>query len=228
MEKFRSEELSNLFFADDEVVTIAELFNGSYFVNNLATKNNLLSKIRSCGFLHISAHSCVDYFAPENSAIVLSRNKEEMDNLLKFKDILGLDLKCQMVTLSACSTSSGKLYDGEGVSSLAKAFFEAGSSSVVGSYWSVPDEVSKIFMESFYKKLQQGKDKDVALREVKLELAGSNSKINPYYRLPPYWASWVVYGNVDALRMKDYSYLYLIASFIALLIAFFFYKKVRG
>ncbi|MBK9737898.1 MAG: CHAT domain-containing protein [Saprospiraceae bacterium] len=73
--------------------------------------------------------------------------------------MLHLNLHSQLVTLSSCNSASGKILEGEGISSLSKTFFEAGSSSVLGSCWRVSDEITKMFMESFYKKLKIGMEK---------------------------------------------------------------------
>jgi CHAT domain-containing protein len=223
-DKFRSESLSHLYFADDEVAEVAKHFSGKTYLNDNATKSNLMQTIHKAGILHISAHSCVDFAAPEHSAIILSKNMTETDNLIKYDDIAEQDLNSQMVILSSCSSSSGKISEAEGVSSLSKAFFEAGSQSVVGSYWSVPDEVSKLFMEMFYKKLSEGKAKDVALREVKLEFISSNSLVNPYYQRPKFWAAWSLYGDVQPLKVSDHRWWWAFMALATLCLGFWYAK----
>jgi CHAT domain-containing protein len=181
--------------------------------------------IHDAGILHISAHSCVDFVEPHKSAIVLSKSNDKTDNLIKYDDIAELDLKSQMVILSACSSASGKISEAEGVSSLSKAFFEAGSQSVVGSYWSVPDEVSKLFMELFYKKLKEGKDKDAALREVKLEFISNSSLVNPYYQRPQFWAAWSLYGDVKPLKVSDHRWWWVLGSLVVLSLGVLYVKR---
>ncbi len=223
-DKFRSESLSHLYFADDEVKEVAKHFGGKTFLNDKATKSNLMQTIHKAGILHISAHSCVDFTTPEHSAIVLSKSVAETDNLIKYDDIAEQDLNSQMVILSSCSSSSGKISEAEGVSSLSKAFFEAGSQSVVGSYWSVPDEVSKLFMELFYKKLSEGKAKDVALREVKLEFISNNSIVNPYYQQPKFWAAWSLYGDVEPLKVSPFRWWWVAVGLGFVTIVFFGFR----
>lgn len=226
-DKFRSESLSHLYFADDEVKEVAKHFGGKAYVNDDATKQNLMKSIHDAGILHISAHSCVDFTDPQKSAIILHKKDSITDNLIKYEDISECDLNSQMVILSACSSASGKISEAEGVSSLSKAFFEAGSQSVVGSYWSVPDEVSKLFMEAFYKKLKEGKPKDVALREVKLEFISNNSFVSPFYQRPQFWAAWTLYGDVQPLKVNSYLWAWLLGGLALVTLAFFTYKLTK-
>jgi CHAT domain-containing protein len=230
-DKFRSESLSHLYFADDEIRSLTKFFRGKTYVNEEALKLNLMNHVQNKNIIHISAHSCVDFQYPEKSAIILHKDLLNPDNILSYKDILSMNLNCQMVTLSSCNSSSGKIVDGESVGSLAKAFFESGSRSVVGSCWSVPDEMSKLFMESFYNKLADGMSKDEALRAVKLEIMDmENTMVNPAYKIPPYWAAWVVYGDTDPIETGFAKYWYWgllsVVSFI-IFVAYFLRKNRR-
>jgi CHAT domain-containing protein len=230
-EKFRSESLSHLYFADDEIEALTRFFRGKTFINEKALKFNVINHVHNKNIIHISAHSCVDFQYPENSAIILQKNLQNPDNILSYKDILAMNLNCQMVTLSSCNSASGKILDGESVASLSKAFFESGSRSVVGSYWSVPDEMSKLFMESFYSKLSDGLSKDEALRAVKLEIMDmDNTMVNPAYKIPPYWAAWVVYGDTDPIETgfgKYWIWVLLIAVSLIIFVVYFIRKNRR-
>lgn len=230
-EKFRSESLSHLYFADDEIKALTKFFKGETFINERALKTNLITNAPNKNIIHISAHSCVDFQYPENSGIILQKNQQNRDNILSYKDILAMNLNCQMVTLSSCNSASGKILDGESVASLSKAFFESGSRSVVGSYWSVPDEMSKLFMENFYSKLADGLSKDEALREVKLEIMDmDNAIVNPAYKIPPYWAAWVVYGDTDPIETgfgKYWIWGLLIAVSLIIFVVYFIRKNRR-
>ena len=68
----------------------------------------------------------------------VTENREE-DGLLEASEIAGLKLDADLVVLSACNTGgggSGKL-GGESLSGLARAFFQAGTRSVLVSHWQV-------------------------------------------------------------------------------------------
>jgi len=86
----------------------------------------------------------------------------------------------------------GRLNSGEGVIGLGRAFASAGAKSLVLSLWSVDDEATKNLMVSFYKHLMEGKPKNMALREAKLELIEDGKS-------PIYWAPFVQYGDTKAI-----------------------------
>ena len=61
------------------------------------------------------------------------------DGFLRLDEVTRLRLNADLVVLSACRTGQGRLYSGEGVTGLARAFLYAGSRGVVSSLWSVDD-----------------------------------------------------------------------------------------
>jgi CHAT domain-containing protein len=106
--------------------------------------------------------------------------------------VMRLKLNADLVTLSACRTGLGKLLNGEGMVGLTRAFFYAGAKSVVVSLWNVNDIATASLMKSFYKHLQQGKSKEVALQLAKLELLKGAQRA---WRHPYYWAAFVLVGE---------------------------------
>jgi len=102
-----------------------------------------------------------------------------------------------MVVLSACNTAFGKLQEGEGPMTLARAFHYAGIPSVVASLWSIPDNSTATIMELFYQELNKGLDKDVALQQAKLAYLQNDDISSPATRMPVHWAPTVVIGNIN-------------------------------
>jgi len=209
IDKFRSEEMGHLYFADVEADEVASMFDGVSFINEKATKQNFLDNVMEYDIIHLSAHSFVDYQYPSNSAIIFTKKDSLTDNLLRIKDVDRLTLDGQLFTLSACNTFFGKKYEGEGLSSLARSFIQSGAGSVVGSFWSVPDEISKSFMIRFYSKLKSGLPKDEALRATKIDFMTDDNLSSPLYRSPAYWSAWVVYGDTQSIGRKYNELLYL-------------------
>ncbi len=119
--------------------------------------------------LHFAAHAFIDNVRPERSAILLAPGSEAEDGLLQFRDILDLDLDGQLVVLSACQSATGTLLRGEGVLSLARAFFQAGAHTVVGSLWPLRDDEAAELFDDFYRHLAEGRSVARALREAQLE-----------------------------------------------------------
>jgi CHAT domain-containing protein len=106
-------------------------------------------------------------------------------------DILGLKLNSKLVVLSACETSRGRLLPGEGVLGPAQAFLQAGSASVLASYWRVDDEITATFMQRFYRYLLVERlSAAAALRKTQLDSAASGKTYE--------WAAFSLYGWPDS------------------------------
>ena len=97
--------------------------------------------------------------------------------MFKLSEILELNLRSEMVVLSACNTGSGKVTSAEGVSSLGTAFLAAGSSSVAVSLWEVADKSTAMFMQDFYNNLLSGMSKDKALARARFPLSRKDIQI---------------------------------------------------
>jgi len=108
------------------------------------------------GMLHFAAHALVDDQRPRRSAVLLAAGAEEEDGLLQPREIAALDLAGKLVVVSACESGSGQVLLGEGVQSLARAFFRAGARTVVASLWRLEDDEAAAFFDLFYRALADG------------------------------------------------------------------------
>ena len=144
--------------------------------------------------LHFATHGVLSLENPGRSAIVLAALPGDgEDGLLQAREISGLKLASDLVVLSGCETARGRALAGEGVQSLARAFFLAGSRSVVASLWRVRDEAAEELMTAFYRRLSEGQAKDDALRAAKLDLLQ-----RPRTSSPRDWAAFVLIGEPSA------------------------------
>jgi CHAT domain-containing protein len=117
-------------------------------------------------------------------------------------------LECDLVVLSGCETGLGRLYGGEGLLGLTRAFFFAGARSLLVSLWPIDDRSASELMEAFYAGLLEGLPKDEALRRAQARLIESARCAHPYF-----WAVFQLQGDpgpVPALRGRPG------ASFLAL------------
>ncbi|MFY2556771.1 CHAT domain-containing protein [Corallococcus terminator] len=152
-----------------------------------ALKSTDLSSMR---VLHLAAHAVVDAEAPERSALVLAPGSEEEDGILQPREIAELHLQGALVVLSACRSASGTVLPGEGVLSLARAFFEAGAHAVVASLWPLRDDEAAALVERFYRHLAMGVSTSAALRAAQLEAMEDGMP-------PAAWAGLVVLGDAS-------------------------------
>jgi CHAT domain-containing protein len=92
--------------------------------------------------------------------------------------------------LAACQTARGRILAGEGVQSLAQAFFHAGASSVVATLWNVDDRHAERLMRVFYGRLAAGESKAAALSGAKRDLLAEEPTLAPRS-----WAPFVIIGE---------------------------------
>ncbi len=142
--------------------------------------------------LHFALHSTIDDEFPDRSALVLSadRNNKE-DDLLQAREILGISLNADLVTLSACDAGAGSIEGIAGMNSLVQAFLMAGSRSVVASIWPAEDMFTAALMRRFYANLREGFDKAEALTLAKRELLRTHGP----GAHPSLWAGFRLVGD---------------------------------
>src|SRR6266700_5872624 len=123
--------------------------------------------------------------------------EEAEDGLLTAEDVSGLDLlETDLVVLSACETGLGRVWNGEGVYGLRRAFVLAGAKTLVMSLWKVPDRQTQELMEDFYQRLLSGRSRAEALREA--QLAMKNRYPQPYY-----WGAFICQGDPGLLAQQQ-------------------------
>ncbi len=148
------------------------------------------------GVLHFATHAVVDDAHPERSAIVLSPGGSAEDGLLRLREIVRLPLERKVVVLSGCRSASGTEVEGEGVLGLARGFFQAGASAVVGTLWPVRDDDMERFMAAFAAELHRGSTLSAAQRGAVQSAMRAG--------LPAAaWAGTVVLGDGDVAPVRN-------------------------
>jgi CHAT domain-containing protein len=146
------------------------------------------------GVLHLAAHAVTDEDHPERSAVVLAPpaagDPDGPDGLLRAAEIASLDLGGKLVVLSSCRSAAGTVLRGEGVMSLGRAFFQAGSRTVVASLWPVRDDEAAVLFEAFYRHLAQGETVAAALQAAQAERRAAGAPASA-------WAAFVTLGDGD-------------------------------
>jgi CHAT domain-containing protein len=184
--------------AAEEVKLISQFMKGDSFLNTEATETNFKLNAANYDILHLAMHSLLNNEYPNDSELLFNHeNDRQNDGYLNVDEIYNLKLDASLVVLSACSSGFGKIQQGEGPISIARAFSYAGCPSVVMSLWKIPDEVTSAIMKDFYRELKNGKQKDEALRLAQLKFL--NETGDPLYHHPYFWSGLVVMGNTDPL-----------------------------
>ncbi|HSL82050.1 MAG TPA: CHAT domain-containing protein [Thermoanaerobaculia bacterium] len=142
------------------------------------------------GMVHFAAHAVSDEDRPERSAVLLAPGGAH-DGVLQSAEIAGLAFHGGTVVLASCRSASGAVLRGEGVMSLARAFFQGGAHGVVASLWPLRDDESAVQFGRFYRHLAEGSTIAGALREVRREAVAAGEPAAA-------WAGLVVLGDGTA------------------------------
>lgn len=140
------------------------------------------------GVLHLAAHAVADEASPEASAVMLAADAPGENGRLEVDEISRLDLSGSLVALSSCRSASGALVGGEGVMSLSRAFFAAGSAAVLGSLWPLRDDDAEAFFEIFYDHLDAGETAAAAFSAAQRERLRDGAPAEA-------WAGFVLSGD---------------------------------
>ncbi len=196
MHTARGYALTSLPRTRDEVQDVASLFppdRRRVYLGKESTEGAVKSEqLRDYKRLHFATHGLIDEEFPSRSAVALTfDDKSQEDGFLEAGEISELDIDCDLVVLSACQTGRGKLFSGEGIVGLSRAFIRAGARSVVVSLWNVSDISTGRLMKSFYRQLAGDVGNPAALRKAKLQMMeGARDLRHPYY-----WAPFVIIGR---------------------------------
>jgi CHAT domain-containing protein len=150
--------------------------------------------LKRFGVLHFATHAVTDEVNPDRSGVLLAPGAANQDGLLQIREIVDLDLAGRIVVLSACSSNTGVVLRGEGVMSLARAFFQAGAHTVVASLWRLRDDEAADFFDRFYHHLGRGLSGAAAAQVAQKDLIADGAPAAA-------WAGIVVLGDGDLVPL---------------------------
>ena len=129
------------------------------------------------------------------SALALGKSPPD-DGRLTVVEIFTAKVPVDLVTLSACESGRGRIYQAEGILGLTRAFMYAGAPRVLCSLWLVDDAATQALMVKFYElwNPKQGEGKSAAQA---LAQAQAHVRAQPKWKAPHYWAAWVLWGLPD-------------------------------
>lgn len=187
-----------------EVEEVAALFATRPLIGEAASERSFKSEAGRHDVVHVATHGFYDRFNPLFSGLALGRTGTD-DGRLQVFEILSLQLRARLVTLSACETalSSGELSDvpiGEEFVGLTRAFLSAGAGSVLASLWDISDGATPQLMRSFYENSRRQRLAD-ALAGAQRQRAHTEGRASH----PFFWAPFVLVGssaNVNAGSVK--------------------------
>jgi CHAT domain-containing protein len=216
-----SEQLSDLPFNEEEIESIAEITNTDLLQKEYANKQSFLDKFSEYQILHLSTHAIIDDSIPGHSFIAFQ--EDDVDSKLSSNELFTLKSNAELIFLSACETGIGKVYKGEGVMSLARAWAATGAKSIISSLWRIDDQFTSQFSKKFYENIEDGLDRGESLWETKKHFATTSQ---PYY-----WAAFTLIGDGGQLGkqartgFKNGLFFGVIILSLSLFTVFFFKRK---
>jgi CHAT domain-containing protein len=115
------------------------------------------------------------------------------DSLLTADDVTGLRLNADWVILSACNTGVYEDREDQTLAGLVRAFFLAGSRSVLMTQWAVESESAKLLVVATLEGFSKGLGKADSLAQAQRAMA--SGKLGEAYVHPYYWAAYALTGD---------------------------------
>ena len=188
--------------ASHEVAALSRLYgvqNSAIYTGVSATEQTFKVQAEKYDVLHLATHGVFDDRNPMYSHLLLAGPGPagDDDGLLEAWEVVNMNLKADLVVLSACETARGKASSGEGLIGMAWAFFVAGSPSLIASQWKVDSASTTDLMLNFHRGLRyHSSAKSGSTPKAKaLQQAALSVMKKPQYRHPFYWAGFVLIGN---------------------------------
>jgi CHAT domain-containing protein len=161
----RVEALDPLPAARLEAETVAALYNTQPLVGARATEPAVREALaRAPRLIHFATHGFLQEGAPLASGVALASGEA-----ITADELMGLDLKADVVVLSACDTGRGRLQGSELVG-LARGLLYAGARAAVVSLWPVDDVATAMLMEFFHAESCAATPPALALRRAQQRL----------------------------------------------------------
>lgn len=176
-----------------------------------------ISDLKNFSIVHFLMHSIINDNNPMRSYLKL--NNDSLS--LSLENIKHARISNDLVFISSCESNSGFLSKNEGIISLSRSFLEAGTKSVVATYWPIDDYASSQIASSFYSNLREY-DVSTSLQKAQntyLSNAG-------YYESHPFfWAAF--HPNGINIKNKSYKWSYLLYGLVFVIpIGYFFVRYI--
>ncbi|HEY7180344.1 MAG TPA: CHAT domain-containing protein, partial [Blastocatellia bacterium] len=195
----RDENLDPLPEAEQEVKALGRLYgaHSKVYIGAEASEDRLKAEATQARVLHFATHGILNNASPMYSHLVLSQVAQgdtNEDGLLEAWELMEMDLRADLVVLSACETARGRFGAGEGMVGLSWAMFVAGAPATVVSQWKVESASASALMLDFHQRLiapsKAKMTKAEALRQASLKLMKNSGDNHPFY-----WAGFVLVGD---------------------------------
>ena len=215
------------------VKNVQSELGGEAWLNTESSEERFKNEAAQYRILLLAMHGISDNENPELSRLLFGDAGPDSlinNNILYASELQIMRLQADLVVLSACHTGSGKLEQGEGVYSLARAFAAARVPATVMSLWLLHASMAPPLVEAFFKYLQQGKTKDEALKLAKSDFLKNDENFEMTH--PFYWAGLAASGDMRALELParsafEWQFWWLILPIPMIVVGLWWWKRKR-
>ena len=182
----QSENSGNLPGTYKELQSIGDIRSGRFIMGKEASKASFVNLAPDYSILHLAVHGEADAHDIYNNYL------QFQDEKLFAHELYGFHLNANLTVLSACETGYGKVFNAEGVYSLARGFFFAGSKSLLMTLWRIDDQATAFLMRGFYENIERGEYLTDAIHQSQLDYL---LNADQYAAHPSHWAGLVLWGT---------------------------------
>ena len=130
------------------------------------------------------------------SYLALAPGDKNEDGFLEAWELMRMDLRADLVVLSACETARGRFGGGEGVIGLSWALFVAGAPSTIVTSWKVDSASARNLLLGFHQRLATTSKENLKMTKAEaLRQSALNMLKSPATRHPFYWAGFALVGD---------------------------------
>lgn len=174
--------------ACEEAGDVAAALGETAVLDSEATKQRFRHALSTSRYVHLATHGRHLPDSPSLHRLYLA--PDDADGTLAAYEVLDLDLRgLEIVSLSACETSLGRIDTGGNQRGVSASLLMAGAASVLGTLWNVSDGAAKLFFTEFYRALAGGNDSTLSCFRHAQERTRAQF---PRYRD---WAAFVLSGD---------------------------------
>jgi len=198
---YKPKRFIELPWAIREVESISKIVKGNVYLKEEATKSNFLKVAKNYNILHLATHAFTHDRFPDYSGLVFASSDSTIgfDNYLHTNELYNLTLNADITVLSACETGVGAEQYGEGLMCLSRGLAYAGCPSMIASKWPLSDQSTARLMGYFYKYVNEGFDKDIALQKARIEFMENMH----HFIIPPrFWGALSIIGNEEQIDIN--------------------------
>ncbi|MCB0642724.1 MAG: CHAT domain-containing protein, partial [Phaeodactylibacter sp.] len=203
---------------------LAKAFGGT--LDTFPTKANFFAAAPNYHVIHCSMHAKANPQQGVQSFLAFpSQSAEQPFIPLYVRELYSMNLRAELVVLSACETGFGELKQTDGIISLGQGIAYAGAKSLITSLWKLEGSSTYDVMDQFYAELKNsGNSKSKALQLAKLHYLQHSNRPEPAY-----WAGLIAIGDMEPIDWKkgrQYPRLiWVLAGLAVLSLAFFLWKR---